>query len=119
VDGNDALLQQVFTNLILNAVQAMENGGVLSVTTRLSPDASIEVLFHDTGCGILPEVLPHIFDPFFTTRPIGQGTGLGLAISYSIIQQHGGMIETSSQPRDGSTFCVRLPAVPISNPNPR
>jgi PAS domain S-box-containing protein len=109
VAGNDALLQQVFTNLILNALHAMEGGGTLSVTTRTSPELDVEIVFSDTGCGIAPEVLPHIFDPFFTTRPIGQGTGLGLAISYSIIQQHGGTIEPSSQPGAGSTFCVRLP----------
>jgi PAS domain S-box-containing protein len=113
VAGNAALLQQVFTNLILNALQAMEGGGTLTVTTRTSEEAGVEVLFIDTGSGIPPEVLPQIFDPFFTTRPLGQGTGLGLAISYSIIQQHGGVIETSSPPGEGSTFVIRLPAAPV------
>jgi PAS domain S-box-containing protein len=114
VAGNAALLQQVFTNLILNALQAMEGGGTLNVITQTSDDAGVEVIFSDTGSGIPPEVLPQIFDPFFTTRPLGQGTGLGLAISYSIIQQHGGVIETSSPPGEGSTFCIRLPAAPVS-----
>lgn len=114
VAGNAALLQQVFTNLILNALQAMDGGGTLTVTTRASQDAGVDVVFHDTGSGISPEVLPKIFDPFFTTRPLGQGTGLGLAISYSIIQQHGGVIETSSSPGEGSTFSIHLPAVPVS-----
>jgi signal transduction histidine kinase len=114
VAGNAALLQQVFTNLILNALQAMEGGGTLSVTTRTSEEAGVEVVFVDTGSGIPPDVLPQIFDPFFTTRPLGQGTGLGLAISYSIIQQHGGVIETFSPPGEGSTFYIRLPAAPVS-----
>lgn len=114
VAGNAALLQQVFTNLILNALQAMEGGGTLEVTTRTSAESGVEVLVSDTGSGILPDVLPQIFDPFFTTRPIGQGTGLGLAISYSIIQQHGGTIEAFSPPEAGSTFCIRLPAAPAS-----
>ena len=112
VIGNAALIQQVFTNVILNALQAMEGGGTLRVTTRVSEATSVEVIFTDTGSGISPEVLPQIFDPFFTTRPVGQGTGLGLAISYSIIQQHGGSIEAVSPPGEGSTFCVRLPSVP-------
>ncbi|NTU78720.1 MAG: GAF domain-containing protein [Chloroflexales bacterium] len=109
VIGNPALLQQVFTNLILNACQAMPAGGALAVTSRLSDASTVEVCVRDEGCGISAEVLKHIFDPFFTTRPVGQGTGLGLAISYSIVQQHGGQIEVFSQPGAGSTFAVRLP----------
>jgi len=107
--GNPALLQQVFTNLILNACQAMPEGGVLAVTSRLSDASTVEICVRDEGCGISPEVLAHIFDPFFTTRPVSQGTGLGLAISYSIVQQHGGQIEVYSQPNAGSSFTVRLP----------
>lgn len=114
VSGNAALLQQVFTNLILNALQAMAGGGTLTVTTQTSTSAGVEVIFSDTGSGISPEVLPQIFDPFFTTRPVGQGTGLGLAISYSIIQQHRGIIEASSSPGMGSSFHVRLPAASVS-----
>jgi PAS domain S-box-containing protein len=110
--GNGPLLQQVFTNVILNALQAMGGGGVLRVTTRVCAEPGVEVVFSDTGSGIPPDVLPRIFDPFFTTRPLGQGTGLGLAISYSIIKQHGGVIETYSLPGEGCTFCVRLPAAP-------
>ncbi|NNJ11136.1 GAF domain-containing protein [Chloroflexales bacterium ZM16-3] len=114
VAGNAALLQQVFTNVILNALQAMEGGGMLNVTTQASDELGVEIVFSDTGCGISPEVLPQIFDPFFTTRPLGQGTGLGLAISYSIIQQHGGTIETSSPSGEGCTFYICLPAAPVS-----
>lgn len=109
VTGNPALLQQVFTNLILNACQAMADGGVLAVSSGMSDARTVEVCVRDEGCGINDEVLPHIFDPFFTTRPVGQGTGLGLAISYSIVQQHGGQIEVYSKPGAGSTFVVRVP----------
>jgi PAS domain S-box-containing protein len=113
--GNPALLQQVFTNLILNACQAMPDGGALAVTSRLSDASTIEISVRDEGCGISTEVLAHIFDPFFTTRPVSQGTGLGLAISYSIVQQHGGQIEVSSQPGAGSSFTVRLPVTEITH----
>jgi PAS domain S-box-containing protein len=109
VIGNCNLLQQVFTNLILNAIAAMPTGGQLSVATQLN-GAQVLVTFADTGRGIAPEHLGHIFDPFFTTMPIGQGTGLGLSISYAIIQQHKGQITVESQVGVGSTFTVWLPA---------
>jgi PAS domain S-box-containing protein len=110
--GNPALLQQVFTNLILNGCQAMSGGGNLWLSSSMTDDGKVEVAVRDEGVGISEEILPHIFEPFFTTRPVGQGTGLGLAISYSIVQQHGGQIEVSSRPATGSTFIVRLPAAP-------
>lgn len=111
VAGNAALLQQVLTNLILNACQAMPDGGELAVTTRKGDAGMVEVCVSDQGCGISADTLPKIFDPFFTTRPVGKGTGLGLAVSYNIVQQHGGMIDVISQPGAGSTFIVRLPAL--------
>jgi PAS domain S-box-containing protein len=110
VYGNPELLQQVFANLVLNACNAMPDGGMLTVATRTIPEGAVEIRFRDTGCGIPPERLPHIFDPFFTTMPVGQGTGLGLSISYSILQQHRGTIEVASQVGQGTTFTVRLPA---------
>jgi len=107
--GDRSALQQVFTNLFLNACQAMPTGGRLLVRTHLLPDEpSVGVDFVDTGCGIPPENLSKIFDPFFTTRPVGQGVGLGLTISYSILQQYGGRIEVESTPGVGSTFRVRM-----------
>jgi PAS domain S-box-containing protein len=122
VYGNATLLQQVFTNLILNACNAMPQGGTLTVSTQIAgtggalsrsmpgPAPEIEIRFSDTGKGIPPEHLPHIFDPFFTTMPVGKGTGLGLSITYSIIQQHQGTIEVESHgPDQGTTFTVRLP----------
>lgn len=112
VYGNPELLQQVFTNLILNACNAMPEGGMLTVVTRATEAGQVEVGFSDTGQGIPPEHLPKIFDPFFTTMPVGKGTGLGLSISFSIVQQHQGTIEVESQVGEGTTFTVRLTGTP-------
>jgi signal transduction histidine kinase len=109
VVGNKSLLQQVFSNMILNACNAMPDGGSLTVATRATK-AGVEIQFSDTGCGISSEHLPKIFDPFFTTMPVGKGIGLGLSISYSIIQQLQGTIEVESTVGEGTTFTVRLPA---------
>ena len=103
-------LTQVFMNLIINALDVMLTGGILTVSTRLdrvsgTPIAQIDVT--DTGSGIEAAVLPHIFEPFFTTKP--NGVGLGLAISYEIIQSSGGEVVAVSQPGAGTTFSVRLP----------
>lgn len=108
VYGNSALLQQVFTNLILNACNAMAKAGSLTVTTCANSANMVEIQFIDTGCGITPEAQPKIFDPFFTTRPIGKGTGLGLSISYTIIQQHRGEIAVQSTVGQGTTFTTLI-----------
>jgi PAS domain S-box-containing protein len=113
VVGNKSLLEQVFSNMILNACNAMPEGGTLTVAT-LATKAGVEIRFADTGVGVPPEHLVAIFDPFFTTMPVGKGTGLGLSISYSIIQQHQGTIEVESREGQGSTFIVRLPVAPGS-----
>ncbi len=107
--GNPDLLQQVFTNLVLNACNAMPQGGKLTITTKPSGADSVEIRFEDSGCGIPPENLNRIFDPFFTTMPVGKGTGLGLAISYSIIQQHRGTVGVASQVGRGTRLDVILP----------
>ena len=112
--GNPSQLQQVFTNLILNAMHAMDGGGVLSITSRLSPalgefSGAVELIFSDTGCGIPPENLKKIFEPFFTTKEVGRGTGLGLSVSYGIIREHGGEINVASEPGRGTTFTIVLP----------
>jgi two-component system NtrC family sensor kinase len=103
-------IQQVFTNIVINAAEAMEAGGELTVTTRMSPDGeSAEIKFTDTGCGIPSENLDKIFDPFFTTKEIGRGTGLGLSVSYGIITRHKGIIKVQSRIGCGTTFTIILP----------
>ncbi|MFQ5596124.1 MAG: ATP-binding protein, partial [Anaerolineae bacterium] len=111
VFGNPALLQQVFTNLILNACNAMPDGGALTIHSRRASEGEVQVSFTDTGRGIPPEDLPKIFDPFFTTMPMGRGTGLGLSVSYSILQMHQGAINVESDVGRGATVSVRLPAM--------
>ncbi|MEK6299311.1 MAG: ATP-binding protein [Acidobacteriota bacterium] len=106
--GNASKLQQVFMNLILNARDAMPNGGRLSIHTRLV-ETSLVVDFRDTGIGMAPETIARIYDPFFTTKEVGQGTGLGLALSYGIVQEHGGRIFVESRPGEGAHFTIKLP----------
>jgi two-component system NtrC family sensor kinase len=104
-------LAQVFLNMVINAVEAMPNGGHLAIqTAKTGDDKWVQVTFADTGVGMDQETRTNIFEPFFTTK--NTGTGLGLAISYGIIERHGGQIEVVSSPGAGSTFAVRLP---ISN----
>ena len=103
-------IQQVFTNIVLNAAEAMEGNGDLTVTTRILPDNEhIEIEFTDTGCGIPPENRGKVFDPFFTTKEVGRGTGLGLAVSHGIVVRHNGTIRVESEPAKGTTFTIRLP----------
>jgi len=106
--GSASKLQQVFMNLILNARDAMPNGGRLTVHTR-AVDTSLVIDFRDTGVGIAPENIARIYDPFFTTKEVRQGTGLGLALSYGIIQEHNGRIFVESRPGEGAHFTIKLP----------
>ena len=115
VQGNPELLQQVFTNLILNACHAMPNGGTLTVGTRTAKGNQVEIWFKDTGRGIPAELLQKIFDPFFTTMPAGKGIGLGLSVSYSLIQQHRGTIEVESRVGQGTLFTIWLPCMEESD----
>jgi two-component system NtrC family sensor kinase len=109
VKGNRQALQQVFINLVTNAVHAMPNGGRLAVKAARGGANKIVITVHDTGCGIAEKDLPCIFDPFFTTKEVGKGTGLGLSVSYGIIKKHGGRIAVESTPGQGSTFTIELP----------
>ena len=109
VKGNRQSLQQVFINLLTNAVHAMPSGGELGVRAVKDAERRIVISVVDTGCGIAEEHLPYIFDPFFTTKEVGKGTGLGLSVSYGIIKKHGGRITVESVPGKGSTFTVVLP----------
>lgn len=103
-------MQQVFTNIVLNSAEAIEEKGELTIVTRIAEDNEhIQIEFTDTGCGIPPENQERIFDPFFTTKEVGHGTGLGLAISHGIIAKHRGTIEVKSEPDKGTTFIISLP----------
>ena len=104
-------IQQVFINILMNAVQAMKERGTLSVATRHAGN-SVEVAISDTGCGIPQEQISRIFDPFFTTKDSGQGTGLGLSIAYGIVTTHRGTISVQSEVGKGSTFTIRMPVAP-------
>ena len=101
-------INQVFTNIIFNAIQTMNEKGQLVITTRRDGDfAVIEIA--DTGGGIPEDILGRIFDPFFTTKKVGEGTGLGLSISYGIIDSHGGVLAADSRVGEGTTFTIRIP----------
>ncbi|MEW5900188.1 MAG: ATP-binding protein, partial [Acidobacteriota bacterium] len=102
-------LQQVFINIILNAIDAMPRGGTLRIAAALE-GAEVVVKIADTGTGIQKQHLPHIFDPFFTTKGIGKGTGLGLSISYAIIKEHEGHISVESEVGRGAVFTIFIPA---------
>ena len=110
VHGNSVKLQQVFTNLILNARDSISNGnGRITLTTRNDEDGLVMVEVADSGVGIAPENVAKIYDPFFTTKGVGGGTGLGLAVTYGIVQEHSGHISVASTPGVGSTFRITLP----------
>jgi signal transduction histidine kinase len=116
VKGDPQELQQVFINLINNAMDAMKGGGLLRVVAQMAGDGKrVLIEFSDTGNGIPKESQAKIFDPFFTTKKVGEGTGLGLSVSYGIITKFGGNILFTSYPaaeypeKHGTTFTVYLP----------
>ncbi len=109
IKGNRQALQQVFINLLTNAVHAMPGGGELHIRAAAGKERKILITVQDTGSGIAEEHLPFIFDPFFTTKEVGRGTGLGLSVSHGIIKKHGGWITVESSPGKGSTFTITLP----------
>ncbi len=119
VRGDAGELQQVFLNLITNAIAAMPDGGKLTISTRISPDTQmVEAVVADTGTGIPKEYVDRIFDPFFTTKKVGEGTGLGLSVSYAIVEKAGGRIRFETRTAkeapgaSGTTFFVSLPPAP-------
>lgn len=109
VFGNSGQLQQVFTNLLINARDATPNGGWIKIKTLPTDDHSVTVEVADSGTGIAPENVAKIYDPFYTTKGVGEGTGLGLAVSYGIVQEHSGHISVESTPGRGTTFRITLP----------
>ncbi len=106
VDGNQ--IEQVLVNLLLNAFDAMPDGGTVSIRCS-AEEGRVVIRVADTGVGIPPEHLRRIFDPFFTTKEVGKGTGLGLSVSYGIVQSQGGSLAVESEPGRGTVFSVRLP----------
>lgn len=101
-------INQVFMNVLVNAVHAIEKNGVIRITTRYA-DEWVEVGISDNGCGISEDNLPKIFDPFFTTKAVGKGTGLGLHLAYNIVTDHNGTIDVKSKIGEGTSFTIRLP----------
>jgi len=112
IKGYPGKLSQVFLNLIVNASQAMETSGKLTITANRQADSAILLSFQDTGCGMSQETMDSIFNPFFTTKSVGEGTGLGLSISHGIIEEHQGEINVSSEPGKGTRFTITLPIEP-------
>ncbi|MFT3914681.1 MAG: ATP-binding protein [Anaeromyxobacteraceae bacterium] len=111
--ANANQLQQIFVNLIVNALQAMDGQGTLTVGVGPAPaPGRVQLTVTDTGPGVKPEVAKRIFEPFFTTKPEGKGTGLGLSICYQIAEEHGGSIRVETGPERGARFVVELPAAP-------
>jgi PAS domain S-box-containing protein len=107
--GNASEIQQVFTNLLLNAADALLGRGKITIASSSAPQGDgVVVTVSDTGPGISPDIKNKIFDPFFTTKPPGKGTGLGLSIVYGVMQRHGGTIEVDSTPGGGTTFTLRF-----------
>ncbi|RME26958.1 MAG: ATPase, partial [Deltaproteobacteria bacterium] len=106
--GNPAEVGQVLMNLMVNAAQAMNGSGIMTIRTRFEDDW-VKASISDTGPGIPPELQEKIFEPLFTTKEPGQGTGLGLAISREIIERHGGKLTVDSTPGRGATFTIWLP----------
>jgi signal transduction histidine kinase len=111
VRGSVTELRRVLMNLIVNALDAMPDGGVLAIITEDVDDA-VRISVSDTGVGMTPEITARVFDPFFTTKAAGMGTGLGLAICHQIVVRHGGTISVESQPGIGTTFTIYLPIGP-------
>ena len=103
-------LQQVFTNIISNAAQAMKGEGAITITAERSPQGGVRVVFADTGPGLPSSIIDQVFDPFFTTKAEGEGVGLGLSISHGIIRAHGGTLTAGNAPAGGALFTVTLPA---------
>ncbi|KAF0108723.1 MAG: integral membrane sensor signal transduction histidine kinase [Anaerolineaceae bacterium] len=109
IEGDPIQLRQVLSNLLINAVEAMPEGGAVTICTRTEPPGMITIEIQDTGVGIPPESLNKLFAPFFTTKPMGKGIGLGLSIVYGIVKMHSGQIRAKSQVNKGTTFTINLP----------
>jgi len=108
ISGHKGEISQVLMNLLVNAGHAVDNGGLIKVSTTNS-ETAIQIVIADNGSGISEENMSKLYDPFFTTKPVGKGTGLGLSITFGIIQDHGGEIDVQSEVGTGTTFTIELP----------
>ena len=112
---NPSQLQDAVTNLLVNAVDAMEAGGTLTVETASTTEpAEVLIRVADTGCGIPEESMPYLFEPFFTTKRVGKGTGLGLAIVHGVVTRARGRVQVQTSPA-GTTFTLQFPAAPVES----
>jgi signal transduction histidine kinase len=109
IEGYGSELNQVWTNLVDNAVDAMDGRGAIDIHVDPTDEGGVQVRICDTGPGIPPDVLHRLFEPFFTTKAPGVGTGLGLHITHAVVSRHGGRIEVESKPGEGTCFIVTLP----------
>jgi signal transduction histidine kinase len=119
ISGNGNQIQQVLINLMINAQQAMQNSGEVSITTSNHNLETVDICVQDTGPGIPEEIQAKIFEPFFTTKEVGKGTGLGLSVSYGIIKEHNGDIHVKSAPGKGTEFKISLPVAGLKMACPK
>jgi two-component system NtrC family sensor kinase len=112
--GDSSQFQQIFLNMLINAADAMDERGTVTIATRstsVEGNPYVEIEFTDTGSGIEEKDMPKLFEPFFTTKPVDKGTGLGLSVSHGIVKHYGGQIDVKSTVGKGTTFFVRLPLI--------
>ncbi len=109
ISGDSGGINHALLNLCLNALDAMPDGGTLTFRTALPGDGWAELSVEDTGCGMEPEVLAHVMEPFFTTKAVDKGTGLGLSMTYGVVKAHGGILDFSSRPGQGTVARIRIP----------
>ena len=117
MQGDSSAINHALLNLFLNALEAMANGGTLTLRTALHETDWVEVSVEDKGIGMTPEVLAHVLEPFFTTKAVDKGTGLGLSMTYGVVNAHGGVLELFSQPGQGTTVKMRFPRIPAPVPS--
>jgi signal transduction histidine kinase len=115
--GDPERLQQLFLNLLLNAVDAMPEGGALRIALAPAPDGGVCVRVADSGVGISAADLPRIFEPFFTSKPAGEGNGLGLMVAHGIVKDHGGSICVESEAGRGTEFRIEFPPPVVAHPS--
>jgi len=112
IKGNAGEISHIFVNLGINSLDAMPDGGILTFRTSAQEGNWVEVSVEDNGTGMTPEVLSHVMEPFYTTKEVGKGTGLGLSMTYGIVKAHGGTIDISSRPGQGTAVKLRFPRIP-------